>query len=424
MRNRTVLSAIPVLAGLLVQALATYLVLVIAGRHLGATGFGWLSALYLLITSMATGLFLPLEQEVARRRGDERGWRIWDDSLLRRALGLGLLAAAAAVAVVLTALPVSLRLLGDDPQLVAALCVALAGYACCFVSRGEFAGRGQMVRYGVQLGVEGGIRLAGAMVLVLAQVHGTAWFGWLFAAAPWVAFGVSAHRWPRPPIAQARQRGPGLPRALGLLAVSGLASQVLINAGPLVVALLEQPADSALVGVFLAVLVIVRVPVFLFTAVQPSFLPAMAEHAAADRRDGFVRLIRRVLAACTALVALSTLLAAAIGPWVLHLLFGFEQNLSRWTFLQVTLAVGLFLISAVLAQSLLGRGEHAATTVGWMAGLAGLAVGTALGDDPIARASAGFLTGAMVSTVVLGSLLIHALQRWPRATPQLVEAPR
>jgi O-antigen/teichoic acid export membrane protein len=417
-RNRAVLSAIPVLAGLFVQAGTTYLVLVIAGRHLGATGFGWLSALYLLITSIATGLFLPLEQEIARRRGDERGRGSWDDSLLPRALGLGLLAAGCAVAVVLTVLPVSLRVLGDDPQLVAALCIALAGYACCFVSRGELAGRGQLVRYGVQLGVEGGIRLAGAVVLVLAHVQGTAWFGWLFAAAPWVALGVSAHRWPRPPISQTTERGPALPRALGLLAVSGLASQVLINAGPLVVALLARPADSALVGVFLAALVIVRIPVFLFTAVQPSFLPAMAEHAAADRRDRFVALIRRVVGACTALVALSIVLAVTTGPWVLHLLFGFGQSLSRWTFLEVTLSVGLFLISAVLAQSLLGRGEHAATTAGWLAGLAGLVAGTALGDDAVARASAGFLVGATVSTLVLASLLIRALQRWPTAASQ------
>jgi len=70
-RNRAALLATPVLTGLLAQAVTTYLVLVIAGRYLGASGFGSLSALYLLVTSIATGLFLPLEQEVARRRGDE-----------------------------------------------------------------------------------------------------------------------------------------------------------------------------------------------------------------------------------------------------------------------------------------------------------------------------------------------------------------
>lgn len=412
-RNRVVGSAIPLITGLAVQAVTTYVVLVVAGRSLGASGFGALSGLYLLITSIATGLFLPLEQEIARRRGDERGRCVWDDSLLSRAMTFGLLSAAVAMLAVLVALPVSLRLVGHDPQLVASLCVALPGYACCFVSRGEFAGRGQLVRYGVQLAVEGGSRLAGALVLVVANMDGAGWFGWLFAAAPWVAFGVSVQGWSRPLGAQTVHRGPALAPALGLLAVSGLASQLLINSGPLVVALLATPAERALVGVFLAALVIVRIPVFLFTAVQPSFLPAMAEHAAADRRDSFIRLIRRVLGACTVLVALSSLLAVGIGPWALHLLFGFELNLSRWTYLQMTLSVGLFLISLILAQSLLGRGEHAATTEGWIAGLVGLAIGTALGGDAISRASAGFLTGALVSTVVLGWLLMRILKRWP-----------
>jgi biotin transporter BioY len=50
-----------------------------------------------------------------------------------------------------------------------------------------------------------------------------------------------------------------------------------------------------------------------------------------------------------------------------------------------------------------------------MAGLAGLAVGTAFGQDAIARASAGFLAGALIATVVLGSLLMRALRRWPTA---------
>jgi O-antigen/teichoic acid export membrane protein len=421
-RGRGAASAIPLLGGLVIQAITTYAVLVIAGRSLGASGFGALSGLYVLITSIATGLFLPLEQEVARRRGDERGRQVSDDSLLVRAITLALIAAGGAVVIVLAALPLSLRLLGHDPQLVAALCVALPGYALCFTSRGEFAGRRQLVRYGVQLGVEGVSRLVGALILVVLDVHSPGWFGWLFAAAPWLAYLVSVLGWKRPPQGEA-VRGPGLARPVGLLVVSCLASQLLINAGPLVVAVLARASDRAHVGVFLAALVIVRLPVFLFTAVQPSFLPAMAEHAAADRRDSFVRLVRRVLLASSALVVLSTAAAVAIGPWGLHLLFGFRYALSRWTFFEMTLAVGLFLISAILAQSLLGRGEHAATTAGWLAGLAGLAAGTALGHDAVARAGSGFLVGALVATAVLGCLLLRALKRWQSQPVQVAGVP-
>jgi peptidoglycan biosynthesis protein MviN/MurJ (putative lipid II flippase) len=45
--------------------------------------------------------------------------------------------------------------------------------------------------------------------------------------------------------------------------------------------------------------------VFLFTAVQPSFLPTMAAHAAEERKSDFIRLTRRVLAICLTLTVVA-----------------------------------------------------------------------------------------------------------------------
>ena len=104
--------------------------------------------------------------------------------------------------------------------------------------------------------------------------------------------------------------------ALGLLLISSLAAQLLVNAGPVIVQFLATPAERARVGAFLAALVVVRIPVFLFTAVQPSFLPAMARHAARDRRSDFVRLTRRVLSVCLALTVVSTVHGDRRGPGV------------------------------------------------------------------------------------------------------------
>jgi O-antigen/teichoic acid export membrane protein len=390
----------------------TYVVLVLAGRALGPSRFGALSVLYVLMTSVATGLFLPLEQELARRRGDERGRGVWDGTLLLRTTVFGLLLGVGAVVVCVAGFPVSLRLLGQHRQLLAALAVGLLGYACCFVTRGEFAGRAQLRRYGGQLAVEGGVRLVGALALVVADVRTVEWYGWLFGIAPWVALGCSTLRWRRPAGSPTLDTPVPLPRNLALLLVSSLAAQLLINAGPLVAALLARSDERAQVGVFLAALTVVRVPVFLFTAVQPSFLPAMAQHAASDRRESFMRLLRGVLTGATILVAVSTAGAVGVGPWALHLLFGFDHNLDRLIFLQMTLAVGLFLVAAILAQSLLGRGEHAATTTGWLAGLVGLGAGTTIGHDTITRAAAGFLLGAATATTVLAFLLSRAMSRW------------
>jgi O-antigen/teichoic acid export membrane protein len=414
----------PLVAGLVVQAVTSYLTLILAGRLLGAAKFGGLSALYVLVTSLATGLFLPVEQEIARRRGRERAIGPADPTLARRATILSLTATLALVLVALAIHPVMLKMLGGSGNLLASFSVALPGYACCFISRGVFAGTGELRRYGVQLGTEGVFRLVGLAALGIFGVHSLAAVGWLFGAAPWIALAASlAGRPPRPhspsgPVSA----GDPLLGALGLLLVSSLSSQLLVNAGPVVVQLLATPAESARAGAFLAALVVVRVPVFLFTAVQPSFLPAMAGHAAADRKADFVRLTRRVLIICTALTVVSALVITAVGPLLLPLLFGFHDGLSSLTFLAMGVAVGLFLQAAILAQALLGRGLHKMTTIGWLVGLIGLVAGTTFPGNAVHRATLGFLLGAVAAAGAFSVLLAGALRAWSKL-PDLRQLP-
>jgi O-antigen/teichoic acid export membrane protein len=363
-------------------------------------------------------MFLPVEQEIARRRGHERGLATFDPSLIRRAV-LASLAASAVVALIgIAAFPLTLRLLGGNWYLLAAWCVALPGYACCYASRGVFAGTGELTRYGVQMGVEGACRLAGILPMVAIGWHSVAAVGWLYGLAPWIALGVSM-------IARRAQlkapnvtvvRGDALVSALGLLLVSSVAAQLLVNGGPLIVQLLATPSERASAGAFLAALVLLRIPVYLFTAVQPSFLPAMATHAATDRKADFVRLVRRVLMICLALTVVSTIVATALGAALVRLFFGFTQEVNSVTFLAMSLSIGLYLAAMILAQAVLGRGKQAWTIVGWLVGLAALLVGTFFATGAVGKATSGFLFGAVAAACTFAVLLAIALRRWP--TPQ------
>ena len=414
--------SLPLVAGLAILAGTSYLTLILSGRLLGAASFAGISVLYVLVSSLATGMFLPVEQEIARRRGHERGSGTFDPTLVRRAVVVSMSAAAVACLVALAAYPVSLRLLGGNGNLLAALCVGLPGYACCFASRGVFAGTGELGRYGLQLGVEGGFRLAGMVGLALAGVHSVAAVGWLFGAAPWIALAASlvGRQVHLPRAAVSIARGGPLVSALGLLLMSSLAAQLLVNAGPVIVQLFATPAERARAGAFLAALVVVRIPVFLFTAVQPSFLPAMATHAAGDRKAEFVALARRVLAICLVLTVVSTLVATALGPMLIRLFFGFRQGLSPGTFLAMGLSVGLYLMAMILAQAVLGRGLHAWTTAGWLFGLAGLVAGTAFPGSAVSRATTGFLSGAVAAAFAFAVLFAAALRRW--SSPDAIAA--
>ena len=417
MSPRARVAALPLLVGLVTQAATTYLVLILAGRSLGPAGFAALSSLYFLVTSIATGLFTPLEQEVTRRRGVERALHTWDATLSRRALVHGLGAAGIAVALALAAYPVTVRALGGHDALVLALVLALPGYATWFAVRGELAGQGLLRRYGTQLVVDGASRLVGAVLLVLTGQDSTAAFGMLFGLSPWVTLAVTLFGWQRRPTG----REPGTPepllRPLALLVVSALAAQLLINAGPLVVNVLATSADRALAGVYLAVLVVVRIPVFLFSAVQPGYLRALAEHVGRGDRAAYDALVRKVLLPVGAATALLCVAATAVAPPLVSWLFDFDQQLSRTTCLLLTLSVGLFLASVVLAQALLALGHHLWVTTGWLLGLAGLAAGTALGGDVVTRATLGLLAGAVVSTAALALLLQRERLRWAPATP-------
>ncbi|MGI8646341.1 MAG: lipopolysaccharide biosynthesis protein, partial [Nocardioides sp.] len=318
-----------------------------------------------------------------------------------------------AIALALVLLPVTSALVGDSGQLVAAFCLGLAGYASCFAIRGDLSGRNELGRYGRMLWIEGVVRLLGLGSLAALDLVSLAACGWLFALAPWVAAVLSVARAPRARAPRARSTKPDGARArlvapILLLIPGALAAQLLVNAGPLVVSLLATPAERGQAGVLLAALVLIRVPVFLFTAVQPTFLPAMSLHAANDRPDLFLRLLWRVLAVMVLFTVLSSLVMTTLGPLVVTLLFGFEEELGRSAFLLLTVAAGLFLIAMVLAQSLIGLGRHAATTVGWLTGIAGLVVGTTLSEDLVTQASLAFLAGAVVATVAM------AVQLWLR----------
>jgi O-antigen/teichoic acid export membrane protein len=399
--------AVPLLVGLGVQALATYLFLVVAGRELGPAEFGALSGLYLLLTGTATGLFAPLEQEVTRRRGHERAGGTWDETLYRRALTQGLVAAGVVSVVFLAAFPATLRLLGDEPSLLVSLVVALPGYACWFATRGDLAGSRRLRRYAVQLGLEGVLRLAAAAVFVALDA-GIAAYGAAFALSPWLTLLLTVPRRVAPPRAVLRP-GPRLGGHFALLVLSALAAQLLINAGPLVVNLLATDAEQAAAGLYLAALIVIRVPVFLFTAVQPSFLRVLAEHAGRGDRAAYLRVLRALLAGLTILVGAAAVAATVLGPPAISWLFDFDERLGSATYLLLTVAVGLFLAATVLAQSLLALGRHRAVLWGWLVGVAGLVAATSWPGDAVDRATSGLLGGALLATLALVLLLRRAL---------------
>ena len=407
------------------QAISSYLTLILAGRILGAAQFSSIAALYALLTAVATGLFQPLEQEISRRRGREWETHSSERALVVRAARVGLGLAAGTIVLALLLNHQAVGLVGHEPQLLAAFCVGLPGYAVCFVVRGMLAGNRQLNRYGIQLAVEGTFRLLGLGVLAFAGASSSVAYGWLFAAAPWVAVAACLVGWR--PAHQASQPAPAvaLLAPLALLLVSALSAQLLIGAGPLTAQLFAGSADQARVGAFLAALVVVRLPVLLFTAVQPSLLPALSAHAAVGRRKEFGSLLTQVLAGTTAVAVVNLIGNVLLGPWFLQVAFGGGFTLSVGVLALMGVSVGLFLVALVLGQGVLALGDHRGVSVAWVSGLVGLALGVEFGTDPVLRATLGLLAGAAFVVLSFAGLLWWSMRRARsvavRPVPDLVD---
>ncbi len=398
--------------GLLVLGLCSYAFLALAGRALSPADFATLSVLYALVYTVGPGLFLPLEQEVGRALAERRVRGEGGLPVLRKAAALGLALAAAVVvlAVALGRLAVDHLFAGSVAALLGLL-LSCAGLWGAHLSRGALAGTGRFKRYGLQLAIEGIVRVLGCGSLFLVGVRGVGAYGFLLGGALIASVVLTVPR-PRTLATDGPLAGwADLSGSLGWLLASALLSQALVNAGPVAVRLLAGPGEQAAAGALLAGLVLARLPLFLFAAVQASLLPGLASLLAAGRKREFVHGVLRLVGLVAALMAVSTVAAALLGHLAMSILFGPKLTLSGGTLAAVTLASGLYMVAVVLSQAHVALRGYGRSVVGWIFGLVVFLAVSVIGSGLVGRVVAGYLLGSLVAAIVLAGLLPGRLAR-------------
>lgn len=401
---------VPVGLGLLVLGVTAYGFLLVSARALGPREYGSLSALWALVVLVGPGFFLPLEQEVGRSLAARRARGMGGGPVLARAAVLGGVVVGVLLLVVAVLGPSLLdRLFDHQGLLLAGFVLSLVGYFAEHLARGELAGRGRFAGYGLVLGLEGTVRLVGCAGLALAGASTAGPYGLVLGAAPLFAALVAARRRAddAPPGADIHVRD--LTASLGWLVLASVAAQVLINAGPLAVKLLATDREAAAAGRFLAGLVLARVPLFLFQAVQASLLPRLAHMQAAGRHDDLRVGLRRLVLLVLGFSAAALLGAATVGPDVLGLVFGSEFRLARADLLFLTGASAAYLLTLTLAQPLIALSSPARVATGWLAGVVAFAVTTAATSGLLTRVEWGYLAGSVVAAATMGALLVPLL---------------
>jgi O-antigen/teichoic acid export membrane protein len=398
--------------GLAVLGGASYVHIAVASHTLSKAQTSAFAVLWSIVFTVGLGLFLPIEQEITRivvaRRASGDG--IWPVYRRGAVLALGLLAAICVV-LALTAGPIAHRLFGGDLGLVVAMAGGFAGLAVAHPTRGVLAGCGRFDAYGLQLGVDGGLRIVLAALLGLAGVRSALLFGLILAVAPVVSVVVTAK-----PVRGALSAGSPLAwsvlrRGVAPLMVSTLLAQLVVNVGVVNVKLLDA-SDEALAGALLSALVLVRIPLFVFASLQASLLTGLSTAAAAGDRAGFRHLLLRACAIVTALAVVGAVPMIAAGPWLLRVFFAAVEVLDRLDFAILATGTAAYLLAQVLGQGVMSLGHHRDQTLAWLGGTLALVILTVLPGDVKLRVEGGYAVG---SAVVAALLVVAVLRRAGRA---------
>lgn len=397
--------------GLIANGVGAYAFTVLAARGLGQERFSALAVLWAAVFLAAPGLFLPLEQEVSRTVAARRARGEGASAVVRQAGIIGAILLVVVVAGTLAALPAVYDLFFDEQVLLlVGFLLALVGYCGAHLVRGLLAGEGRFDGYAAYFAAEGVLRIAIGVAFLVIGVSTAGPYGLTVGIVPFVAVAVALSRQRNLVTEGPPSRTGEITASLGALLSGSLLTALLLNAGPLAIELLATPEESAEAGRFLAGLLIARIPLFLFQAVQASLLPKLALLAGGQHWADFRAALRKLLIAVGGLGVVATLTAWSIGPAVVRLTFGERFALGNRDLALLALFSAVFMVAVTLGQTLIALSAPARMALGWAAGVAVFAAVTALGNDLYLRVELGLVVGTTVVAAVLAATVALRLR--------------
>ena len=402
---------LPVGIGLLIAGLASYLFLKVGKEALGSDeALQPITSLWVATFALAPGVFLPVEQELARALAHRRATGLGGKPVLRKVIILGtVLAGIVAIGIVAASSAISSAFFDDDWVLVLALLIGFVAYTPAHIARGIASGHGRFKAYAVVMASDGVMRIVACLALAIAGVKSVGPYGLAIAFAPlpgvffvWARGHLHADDGPAAEWGEVTQN-------LGWLLVGSIFAAGLVNAGPLAATILAEPDQKELVTRFTYGVLLARIPLFLFQAVQAALLPRLSRLAArneiAEFRDGLRRLLKLVLAAAV----IGTAGAFLLGPVIIEKFY--DSKLSGETLAILALGSAIYMLALALAQAVIALRGHKLVAMGW--GCAGVTfvLVTWLNHEPLfRRVEIGLVASSTTGLIAFGLALRHRLR--------------
>ena len=271
------------------------------------------------------------------------------------------------------------------------------------------SGHGRFGAYGVVMGFDGGTRIVGCTVLWIAGVKTVGAYAFVVALAPLVGVLVVLVRRqlttePGPPADWAE-----VTPNLGWLLLGSIFASGLVNAGPIAVDLLKASTDSnSKVTQFGYGVLLGRVPLFLFQAVQAALLPRLARLAVRGELAEFRQGFRKLLIVVFGVGVLGVGGASLLGSFAVRKAYG--ADLSTRTITLLVLGTAIYMVALTIAQAVIALHGHALVAIGWCSGMVAFVLVTWLGShDLYLRVELGLVASSITSTLVLTAALRYRL---------------
>jgi O-antigen/teichoic acid export membrane protein len=401
---------IPVGIALLIAGVATYAFFKIGNVAVGGDeAFAPITALWFATFALAPGFFLPLEQELGRALAHRRALGQGTAPVVKKVVQLGIGLTISVVAVIAIASPwIAESYFDGNWFMVVALVLAFASYAPAHLARGICSGNSRFRSYAVIMGSDGLIRIMLCVALAVVGVTAVGAYGLAVAIAPLFA------------VAYVYQRGrlsndDGPPASwsevtpnLGWLLLGSVFAASLLNAGPIAASLLAGDDQDVLVTQFGQGVLLARIPLFLFQAVQAALLPRLSRLAAQGELDEFRNGLKRLMMVVLVVGVVGTAGAFLIGPWALEVVF--DADLTGRTLALLAFSSACYMIALATAQAVIALKGHALVSIGWGIGVIAFIIGTWQGsDDVFRRVEIGLLASSIAAMVTFGLTLRYKL---------------
>jgi O-antigen/teichoic acid export membrane protein len=398
---------IPVGIGLFIAGITAYAFFKVGQLALGKEDFKPIVALWFTTFALVPGFLIPVEQELGRALAHRRALNQGSRPVVQKMLPLAGGLSSILVIATLAASPWLTHNLFEGNWIVtASLIITVVAFAPMHLARGIASGSGRFTAYGLILGIDGATRIIACIVLWQLNVTSIGAYALAVALSPIVAVLAVASRGDLK-----TQDGPPadfseITPNLSWLLLGSVMAAALVNAGPLGVDVLADSGDATKVTAFGNGVLLSRIPLFLFQAIQASLLPRLARLAAKGDLTEFVQGLALLLKIVIAVAISATVGAYVLGPWALEIMY--EGGLDRRTLALLALASGMYMLCIAIAQAVIALRGHRWVAIGWLSAVVTFFVLTAFSsDDLYLRVEIG-LVGGSTSALIIFALALKS----------------